>query len=98
MLKNRENLLLTEEECNLINEINCDNESGRHLLGKRSDDYWNMRVTIEEARQHELDGSASDKELQMLEYMEQSSNYEYWNSLPDGQKLFIEVEDEENMY
>ena len=94
MLKNKWNLLLTEKECNLIDAINCDNSSGRHLLSERSEEYWNMRVAIEEARLHKNLGQATEKELQALEYMKQGSDYEYWNSLPDDKKLFIEVNDE----
>lgn len=90
MLKNKENLLLTEEECNLIDTINCDNSSGRHLLSERSDEYWKMRVVVEEARLHRNLGQATEKELQMLEYMKQDSDYEYWHSLPDDKKLFVE--------
>ena len=98
MLKNKENLLLTQEECNLLDAINCDNESGRHLLGKRSEDYWDMRVTVEKARLHRNLGQATDKELQMLEYMKQGADYFYWKKLPEEDKLFIEEDDEENMY
>lgn len=90
MLKNKKNLLLTEEECNLIDEINCDNASGRHFLNERSEDYWNMRVIIEEARLHRNLGQATKKELQILEYQKQSSDYSYWESLTEEDKLFIE--------
>ena len=86
----KENLLLTEEECNLIDAINCDNESGRHLLGKRSEDYWDMRVTIEKARLRRNLGQATEKELQTLEYMKQASDYSYWEKLPEEEKLFTE--------
>lgn len=94
MLKNKENLLLTEEECNLIDTINCDNSSGRHLLSERSEEYWNMRVAIEEARLHKNLGQATEKELQMIEYQKQASEYSYWKSLPEEDKLFIEEDDE----
>lgn len=94
MLKNKENLLLTQEECDLIDAINCDNSSGRHLLGKRDEDYWNMRVTIENARLNCNLGQATEKELQILEYMKQGSDYFYWKKKPDEDKLFIEVDDE----
>ena len=94
MLKNKENLLLTQEECDLIDAINCDNSSGRHLLGERSEVYWNMRVAIEEARLHKNLGQATEKELQILEYMKQGFDYFYWKKLTDEDKLFIEVDDE----
>lgn len=93
MLKNKENLLLTEEECNLIDSINGDNSSGRHLLSTRSNDYWNMRVTIEEARLHVNIGDATEKQKQIVEYQKQSLDYFYWKNLPDEKKLFIEIED-----
>ena len=32
MLKNKENLLLTQEECDLIDAINCDNSSGSSIF------------------------------------------------------------------
>ena len=95
MLKNKWNLLLTEKECNLIDAINCDNSSGRHLLSERREEYWNMRVAIEEARLHKNLGQATEKELQMIEYMKQGEDYFYWKKLPDEKKLFIEIENEE---
>lgn len=90
MLKNKENLLLTKEECNLIDQINCDNDSGRHLLDERAQGYWNMRVAIEQARLHRNLGQATEKELQILEYQKQGSDYDYWKALPEKDKLFIE--------
>ena len=90
MLKNKENLLLTEEECNLIDQINCDNDSGRHYLDGRAQAYWNMRVVIEQARLHRNLGQATEKELQILEYQKQGSDYGYWKDLPEKDKLFIE--------
>ena len=99
MLKNKENLLLSEEECDLIEQINLDNANGRHLLNDRTQDYWNMRVTIEQARLHKNLGQATEKELQIVEYQKQASEYSYWESLPDEKKLFIETdEDEEDDY
>lgn len=93
MLKNKENLLITEEECALIDRINCDNETGRYLLDERSEEYWNMRVAIEEARLNCRIGNATEKQKQIVEYQKQSADYDYWNSLPDDKKMFIE-EDE----
>lgn len=93
MLKNKEGLLITEEECRLIDEINCDNESGRHLLGKRGEDYWAMRIIVEEARLNVLTGTATEKDKQIVEYQKQSSDYSYWKNLPYEKKMFIEIED-----
>lgn len=92
MLKNKDGLLITNEECNLIDAINCDNDSGRHLLSKRSEEYWNMRATVEKARLACLAGNATEKEKQLVEYQKQSSDYSYWKNLPDEKKLFLEVE------
>ena len=93
MLKNKEGLLITVEECRLIEAINCDNESGRHLLGNRSDDYWKMRNIIYEAIEHLIKGDATEKQKQIVEYQKQSSDYSYWKKLPYEKKMFIEVED-----
>ena len=93
MLKNKENILLTEAECSLIDSINADNQTGRHLLNKRSDDYWNMKVTIEKARLHINIGDATEKEKQIVEYQKQASDYSYWKKLPYEKKMFVEVED-----
>ena len=82
MLKNKENILLTEAECSLIDSINADNQTGRHLLNKRSDDYWNMKVTIEKARLHINIGDATEKEKQIVEYQKQASDYSYWKKTP----------------
>lgn len=92
MLKNKDNLLLTEQECGLLDSINCDNETGRHLLNERPKEYWDMRVMVEEARLHKNIGTATEKENQMLEYMKQGSDYFYWKNLPDEEKLFYDVE------
>ena len=98
MLKDKDNLLITEEEVNLICSINADNETGRHLITNRSEEYWNMRVAIEEARLHCRIGNATEKEKQIVEYQKQASDYDYWKSLPDEEKLFVETEDEEDLY
>ena len=92
MLKNKENLLITEEECALIDHINCDNESGRHLLSERGKEYWDMRVAIQEARLRCRIGNATEKDRQIVEYQKQSSDYFYWKNLPDEKKLFVEDE------
>ena len=92
MLKDKDNLLLTEKECNLICMINADNETGRHLITERSEEYWNMRVEIQEARLRCNIGNASEKDKQIVEYQKQASDYHYWNSLPEDKKLFTETE------
>ncbi len=92
MLKNKDGLLITNEECNLIDTINCDNDSGRHLLSKRSEEYWNMRATVEKARLACLIGNATEKEKQLVEYQKQSSDYSYWKNLPDEKKMFFEID------
>ena len=77
MLKNKENILLTEAECSLIDYINADNQTGRHLLNERSDDYWKMRNIIYEAIEHSIKGDATEKQKQIVEYQKQSSDYSY---------------------
>lgn len=93
MLKNKESLLVSEKECALIDRINSDNASGRHLLSERSEEYWSMRRALEEARVHCNDGTATDKEKQMVEYQKQASDYFYWKHLPEEKKLFIDTDD-----
>ena len=94
MLKLKDNLLITENEARLIESINCDNESGRHLISERSEDYWNMRVTIELARLANRTGTANEKQKQILEYCKQSADYFYWKGLSEDEKLFFETEQE----
>ena len=92
MLKDKEGLLLTEDETYLIEQATIDNETGNHLLRPRSDEYWAMRKEIYEATKAE---NPTDRQSQILEYMKQCSDYFYWKKLPDDKKLFIEVEEEE---
>jgi hypothetical protein len=89
----KDGILITKEEANLICAINCDNESGRHLISPRSEEYWNMRVTLQEARLARNTGTANEKQLQMLEFQHQTEDYFYWRNLPDDKKLFTESEE-----
>lgn len=91
MLKNRTDiLLLSENECDLINLAVNDNATGHHLLCARTDNYWQMRKTLNEAWVAVSSGTATPKQLQMIEYSKQCEDYFYWRDLPDKEKLFIE--------
>lgn len=90
MLKNRTDILLSENECCLINLAVCDNATGHHLLCARTNAYWQMRKALNEARVAISSGTATPKQLQMMEYSKQCEDYSYWSDLPDDKKLFIE--------
>ena len=92
MLKNRTDILLSEEECKLLNLVVNDNATGHHLLCARTDDYWQMRKSLHEAWAAISSGTITPKQLQMIEYCKQCNDYFYWKSLPDDKKLFIEDE------
>ena len=90
VLENKPGLLLTDEETSLIEQAVCDNATGNHWLGrKRPDGYWKMRKEIYYAS---IIIPPTDRQKQINEYYKQCSDYWYWKSLPDEQKLFIEVE------
>lgn len=90
---NKKDLLLSENECRLIEQACCDNETGNHLLGrKRPDGYWEMRTEIYLASIAE---QPTEREAQINEYCKQCSDYHYWKSLPDDEKMFVEVNEEE---
>ena len=92
MLVDKEDLLLTKEETELINQATVDNETGNHLLRPRSDEYWAMRKVIYEAFKAQ---NPTPKQEQILEYMKQCSDYFYWKKLPEEKKLFYETEEDE---
>ena len=91
MLKDKPGLLLTEEETQLIEQAVCDDATGNHLLGrKRPEGYWEMRKEIYDASINEL---PTEREKQINEYYKQCGDYFYWKSLPEEEKLFVEVEE-----
>lgn len=89
MLKNKCKYI-SQTECNLIEQIACDIDSGNHLLRPRSKEYWNMWNIMVEARDAEKKGVADTKQKEMVEYERQCRDYSYWNSLPIEKKLFVE--------
>lgn len=79
-------MTLTKEELEIISQIVCDDETGNHLLGRtRSDEYWQMRDELFVARQTLL---PTQRHIEILEYYHQCSDYEYYNSLSQENKLF----------
>ena len=50
-----------------------------------------------EARNAESNGTATYKQKEMCEYERQSSDYFYWRKLPLEQKLFVEIDDDEEI-
>lgn len=94
MLKNKPDLLITDEETSILDHINCDDANGGHLLSQRSEAYWKMRSEVAEAARLEESGrQMTGRQKQILEYLHQGRDYAYWNSLPDEKKLFVEVEE-----
>lgn len=93
MLKNKPDLLISDEETRLLDKINSDNSTGHHLLARREEAYWNMRKEIAEAEDLKAKGAAlSGRQEQILEYLRQGEDYSYWKSLPEEKKLFVETE------
>ena len=88
---------LSQHECEFISNIACDIASGNHLIRPRSEDYWNFWNLMVEARNAESNGTATNKQKEMCEYERQSSDYFYWRKLPLEQKLFVEIDDDEEI-
>lgn len=94
MLKNKPDLLVTDEETQILDEINRDNSTGRHLISERSEAYWKMRGEVSEAAKLEVSGvGMTERQKQILEYLRQGEDYFYWKNLPDEKKLFVEVDE-----
>ena len=77
--------VLTEKEKSLISQIAYDMESGNHLIRPRSDEYWTFSREFYEAANAKV---PTEKQNEMIEYYNQSTDYFYWNNLPDEEKLF----------
>lgn len=96
--------LLTKEERVIISTIACDNESGGHLLRERSEEYWQLRkklcsfLNLQERvkifnENTNLYGIEKAKEIfrkesEMLEYYKQCSDYDYYISLSEENRMF----------
>ena len=78
--------MLTKQEKELLSQIACDNETGNHLLGrKRPEGYWEMR------EEWFVAGSVkhpTKRQQEITEYVRQSTDYEYYQSLPVEQRMF----------
>ena len=60
--------MLTEEEKRLICRVATDNETGRHLLTRRPDDYIAMREELDKALKTPPT-ERTDRQVEMYEYM-----------------------------
>ena len=89
--------LLSPQECDLITQIAGDIQSGNHLIRPRGEDYWHYWNIMVEARNAELDGTATEKQKEMCEYERQAGDYSYWRKLPLEKKLFVEIDDDEEI-
>jgi hypothetical protein len=81
---------LTPFDTRYISQIAGDIQSGNHLLRPRSEAYWEYWNKMVAARKAVEDGTATDKEKEIVEYEKQSGDYFYWKHLPQDKKLFIE--------
>lgn len=80
------NTILTKNDKELISQIVCDDATGNHLLGrKRKEGYWEMRKEIVEAGNSEV---LTERQADILEYYKQSSDYDYYQSLPIEKRMF----------
>lgn len=77
--------MLTNREKEILAQIAYDNETGNHLLYKRSDVYWQIRNEWVAANNAE---TPNHKQRDMCEYVHQCSDYDYYNSLPLGRRMF----------
>ena len=78
--------MLTNKEKELLSQIAYDNETGNHLLGRpRPPEYWEMRDELCIAH-HTF--CPTQKHIEMLEYLHQCTDYEYYNSLPIEKRMF----------
>ncbi len=89
--------LLSPQECDLITQIAGDIQSGNHLIRPRGEDYWDYWNIMVKARNAELDGTATEKQKEMCEYERQAGDYSYWRKLPLEKKLFVEIDDDEEI-
>lgn len=79
-------MFITDYEKELLSQVACDNETGNHLLGrKRPNGYWDMRKEWQEATNAT---NPNCRQQEILEYVHQCSDYDYYNSLPQEEKLF----------
>lgn len=76
---------LTEREMGFISEIACDMQTGNHLIRPRSDEYWEISKEFYEASNAK---EPTEKQKEILEYYKQSSDYFYWDSLPEDERFF----------
>ena len=88
---------LSPQECDLISQIAGDIQSGKHLIRKRDEDYWAFWNEMVEARNAENGGIATNRQKEMCEYERQAGDYYYWRNLPLEQKLFVEIDDDEEI-
>jgi hypothetical protein len=81
------NTILTEREKNLICRAATDIESGNYLICPRS--YSELAMVDEVlATINTPEEKRSDRQKEIMEYYHQCTDYDYWNSLPDDEKLF----------
>lgn len=92
------NIILTEEEMRLIEQIGADLQTGNHLLRPRSDRYWEFGKEFTAAYDAVENGTATEKQEQIVEYHKQCTDYFYWKKLPDDKKMFKEGGDLEYDY
>ena len=79
------NTILTEQEKEHLSRIGMDLETGNHFLFPRSREYWDFHRTFLEAMRSK---EPTEKQKEIREYYKQCTNYDYWNNLPDDEKLF----------
>ena len=77
----------------LIERIASDLQTGNNLLRDRDDSYWSMWNLMIVARKAEQLGTADERQKEMCEYERQCSDYSYWKSVDDDDKLFVEEDD-----
>ena len=81
------NTILTERERNLICRAATDIESGNYLICPRS--YSELTMVDEVlATINTPEEKRSDRQKEIMEYYHQCTDYDYWNNLPDDEKLF----------
>lgn len=79
------NTILTEQEKEHLSRIGMDLQTGNNLLFRRSKEYWDFHKIFLDAMRAK---DPTDKQKEIREYYKQCTNYDYWNSLPDDEKLF----------
>lgn len=79
-------MLLTQSEKELLSQVACDNVTGNHLLGlHRPPAYWDIRKEWQEAIKT---AKPNERQVIMLEYVHQFSDYNYYMSLPPEKRLY----------